>query len=454
MTGASTAQQATTACATPGPNKSASEPPLRRSLVLVYLGYALRYLYLMVLIPFYGHVLGPSAYGRLLSGMTVFQTVWTLTDFGFGFAGMRDTAAAASPEARAGVYGRHLAGRLATTMVGVPVGLAAVLFSPVLRDDLPLGLAAVLNGVVASLNLGWYFQATLRFTRAVAVEILGFALNLSAILVLVRKPEDAWMVMTSLLGSSIVCTAVAHVLVLRELPLQAVKLRGGLRLIRECAPLFAHRGATVIAGGSTTYMLGLFAPQTAVGWYGAAERVINVAQGLFAPAGQVLVGTIANHLGEKGGEARANYLARRSAAAMVGFGVVMLLGAEVLAGTVLPLLLGASFEPSVALFRVLALIFPFAAFSQVAIDFVLLPRQRDRLVSAYSSAMAVLMLLMCMGAAYLWGALGVAVVRVLAAIVGAAALIGLLRSQRLLAQLWPGKRAVTNLAPTESAVQA
>ncbi|MGN6651100.1 MAG: lipopolysaccharide biosynthesis protein, partial [Trinickia sp.] len=46
-----------------------------RVLVFVYVGYIMRYLYLLVVIPFYGRVLGVTEYGRVLAAMSLMNVI-------------------------------------------------------------------------------------------------------------------------------------------------------------------------------------------------------------------------------------------------------------------------------------------------------------------------------------------------------------------------------------------
>ena len=122
------------------PVDSQAKTSTRRALVYVYLGYGFRYVYLLVLIPFYARVLGASEYGRLLAAMSLFQMVWLLVEYGFPIVGARDTAAATDRGAVSAIYGRHVVGRFALALPGLLVGIGGTLLSPLLREAPWFGL--------------------------------------------------------------------------------------------------------------------------------------------------------------------------------------------------------------------------------------------------------------------------------------------------------------------------
>lgn len=418
------------------PPAAAPTTSTRRALVFVYVGYLFRYAYLLVLIPFYGRVLGAEEYGRLLAAMSLYLVVWMLTEYGFPIVGARDAAATRSRADLARLFGRHTMGRLAMLLPGLAVGLGGTLLSPVLRESPLLGVLATLAGVVAAFNLGWFFQGTLRFTTSVALEVCGFAINLPLILWLVDGPGDAPIAMAVLLGSSIVCTLAALVIVLRSVERPALRWRGGFSLVRESTALFAHKGLTMLMASSSTYLLSLFGSAAQVGWYGVAERLATVGLSLMQPANHVLVGTVAQRISQKDSEDHAYRLMRSSLVVMSAFGLLMLVATLLLAEPLVPLILGPSFGPTVPMLQMLGVMFPFAAFCQVVSGYVLIPLRHDQLVSLISLFGAATTVLLILGLGLTWGGSGVAVARVMGYVAIAVALALVLHRKRLFERIW------------------
>lgn len=407
-----------------------------RALAFVYAGYLFRYAYLLVLIPFYGRVLGAGEYGRLLAAMSLYQVVWLLIEYGFPISGARDAAGTTHRRQLAALYGRHMMGRLALVLAGVAIGVGGTLLSPLLRETPALGILATANGIVAAFNLGWYFQGTLRFRTSVMIEVAGFAISLPLILLFVRGPGDAWIVLAALLASGVVCTAVAHGIALRSMDRHGIRWKGGFSLVRESTALFLHKGLTMMMASSSTYLLSLFATAAQVGWYGVAERLAAVGLSLMQPANHVLVGTVARRISAKESEAEAYTLMRSSLIVMTSFGMLLLAGAALLAGAVVPFVLGPSFAPTVPMLQILALMFPFAAFCQVTSGYILIPLRFDRLVSAVSlfGAAVTVGLVVALGLGL--GGIGVAWARTIGYVAIALFLLAILHRKQLLTRIW------------------
>src|SRR5579862_848890 len=91
------------------------QPPPRRSLkkdaAFVYAGYFLRYLSLIILIPYYGRVLGPASYGKVLAAMSVMNIVWMIVNYSFSTTGARAMASADGRPERSRIFGRQLMAR-------------------------------------------------------------------------------------------------------------------------------------------------------------------------------------------------------------------------------------------------------------------------------------------------------------------------------------------------------
>jgi PST family polysaccharide transporter len=392
-------------------NRNGIARTTEHALAFVYAAYLFRYLYLLLLIPFYGRVLGVDDYGRLLAAMSIYQVVWLLCEYGFPLVGARDVAATGCAATHARLYGQHVAGRLMLVVPCLFVGGFATCLSPLLRESPVLGLLATLAGIVAAMNLGWYFQGTLRFRTSVALEVAGFAINLPLILLLVTGPGDSWIVMTILLGSSALCALAAHGIVLRSLDTAAIQLSGALILVRQATAQFVHKASTVLPGSATTFVLSLFSSPSEVGFYGAAERLASAVLSLLQPANQVLVGVISRRLGSRSTADSAYRLMRASLIVTVVAGILLLIATYTTADALVPWILGPDFRASVPMMVTLSLMYPFAGFSQVVSAQILTPLRDDTRVWRASVLGAVLTLALLLPLAWILDGLGAAMAR-------------------------------------------
>lgn len=422
----------------PAPGEPSS---MRRAIAFVYVGYAFRYLYLLILVPFYGRVLGAAEYGRVLAAMSLFQVVWALTEYALPTVGARDIAAARDSKTIAEIYGSQIMSRLLTTLPGLIVGLGGTLLSPLLRERPVFGLLATFNGIVQAYHLGWYFQGTLRFRTSVLLEVLGFTLNLPLVLLLVHGPNDGWRVLMSLLVSTVLSTLTAHAVALKSMNRAAIRWRGGKRLLKGSLALFAHKGLGMMMSSSSTYLISLVATAAQVGYYGAAERMISVGLSLLLPAHQVLFGTVSFRMSARESEDAAFALIRKALMALTVFGVLALLATSLCAGIAVPLILGPDFAPSVHMLQVLGLMFPFAAISQAITGYVLIPLRFDALVAKVSlfSAVTTVVLTVALGQAF--GGMGVSWARTSGYALMALVLVEVVRRKQLAARVFTPRAA-------------
>lgn len=377
------------AAAPSGPTRAASA---RHSLVLVYAGYLLRYVYLLLLIPYYGRVLGAEQLGHVLTAMTIYQIVWMLAEGGLPAVGARDVGQALDRSTVSGTFARQLAARGWAGIAAGAIGAAAVFLSPVLSASPGLGLIAVAAGLMSAFNLGWFFGALLRFGLSVKLEILGLLLNLALIFTLVRGPGDAIWVLGSLLISGTICNVVAYVLAAPHLERSRMAFAGSLALLRESIPLGLNRAIIQLLSNASTYLLGLYAPVQTVGYFGSAERLVTACLGLLQPVQQVVPGLINHRLaGQSVPGEPARRLIRRAAWLYLGFGGLSLLGIQLFAPQLVRLAFGEGYEPVVPILRDLSWLLPLAAATQYLTGCIMTPLKRDLPVTVATLAGALLL---------------------------------------------------------------
>ena len=389
----------------------------RKSLFFVYGSYFFRYVQLLILVPFYGRVLGAAEYGKVLAAMALFQVVWMIVEYGFPIVGARDLASTRDKAVIAREFGRQFTARLLLSVLGTLIGVGGTAFSPILRADPALGLVATALGIISAFNLSWYFQGTLRFRTSVMLEVAGFAINLVLILSVVRDAGDGLLVLMSLLVSGLACTVAGHVIALRQIDIRSIRFSGAASLLRTSGNLFAYRGLSMIVASASTYLLSLFASAAEVGYYGSAERLANVVLSLMQPANQVLIGTVTWRLGSSETEAAAYALMRKGLAGMGAFGIAACVGALTLSPYLIPIIFGPGFDGSIPIMQLHGLMFPFAALGQVVCMYVLIPLREDRLVMKITAGGAVCSLIAMLLLVRDFSGLGVAGARVVGAVV-------------------------------------
>lgn len=403
---------------------------LNKHLISAYAGYFFRYVYLIVLIPFYARVLGPDSYGLVLAAMSVQSIVWTIQGWGFSYTGARNFASLKTEGERAKEFSRHLTARFLLVPVAAGAGIAFVLGSPLLSQHLAIAGLAIFCGVIAGFNLGWYFQGRLNFTTPVLIEIAGFIITLSMVLILVRGSEDAVLVMVSLATSAILSSFMAYAIVGRVESFKPSGPQQGWKLIRESTPLFLTGGTYALMTNVGTYSLAAFSTSDQVAYFGTAEKVITTGLSLLVPAGQVLLSWFSKMLHENSNGKEVLQEQKKALKWVCLAGAMATLASLTIAPPLLHWILGEKFEHASTILRVMAPIFLLAAFNNAISVYIFFPRRLEREVSAISVTTTTIGICLTAAGAWYHGAIGAAAARVVSEFISSLALMSFYRYKR------------------------
>lgn len=355
---------------------SANPVATRSSLdfAFVYAAYSLRYLYLLVLIPFYGRILGTEGYAVVLSALSLMNLAWIFNNWGLAPAGTRAVATASNLDE---IFGAQFTARLWLALLVIPGTLIAIQLSPILAANRWAAYAAMAMGVVSAFNLGWYYTGTHRPRTTVRLEVIGFALNLSLILALVRSPDDADLAIFMMLLSALIVSVIAYWSCRGEFSLgRLIQWRAGLQLIRSSGYLFLYISNAMFVGAALTYLLGLYASADLVGAYGAADRLVAAGISIMTPMGHIFIPKITALF--KNNHAAAYQLSRKVGALLL---LIATLGAAVshwFAAPIVALIFGPGFEHTAELLKLLAVVFPVNAAIIVLGAYLFIPQHQER----------------------------------------------------------------------------
>jgi PST family polysaccharide transporter len=349
---------------------------LKKDAAYVYTAYSLRYLSVIVLIPYYGRVLGPASYGTVLAAMSLMALVWMVVNYGFSTTGSRELASTLGDAEHALVFSRQISARLILIPVGVGIGVLGTWLSPTLRSNPWFGVIATLLGLINSMNLGWFYQGLRRFRLSLIFEAMAYPLNVGFVLLLVRNSNDGLRALVALLLSTSLAALSAYVVALNMLKPQRLSIRGGLSEIKSASTIFLQSVNAMMMTSGSTYMLSVLSTPEQVGYFGSVEKLISFALAFLQPAAQVLMPTIAHRSKHDSGNLRP--LVRKGIAFEMGYGLCACLGGALLAPYIIPLAFGQRFAPSIHMMRIMVWALPFAAFTHAVGSYILIPQRNER----------------------------------------------------------------------------
>jgi O-antigen/teichoic acid export membrane protein len=381
----------------------------RAELFAVYVAYAFRYLYPLLLLPYYGRALGADGYGVVLAGMSLSNTIWLFVNYGFSTVGARDTVHASDAAGRAAILRSHFSARLLLCLPALLLGCVAILASHIFSNRLPAGLAVVMLGLGAAFNLGWYFTGSGRARISVMIEVIGFGVSLALIFAFIHKPSDIDRVFPMLLLSCLIQLFMAYWTVRKEFSGLLSGVSHAIELIKRSTVIFIYGGTSTLLIGASTYLLSILAPASEVSAFGVAERLIAAALSLMAPAAQILVPRVTRLVVQD--RSGANSMMRQIFVLFFGCATLAMLATIALSGWLIPLVFGQGFQRTVPVLRLLAVILPVSVCTQVLAMYFLIPRKREALLARAGVISAVVNLALAIPLASHWGALGMASAR-------------------------------------------
>jgi polysaccharide transporter, PST family len=332
-------------------------------------------------IVFVARLLGPRDWGSLAFMQAFGGYVMLVVTYGFNYSATREVArrrndADQLADLIAGVLGAKVALTILSIAVVVPL---SELVAPIHRNQ-NLLWPAMLWALSLSYSLSWFFQGLERMAFVARWETAARVVSLAGIVILVRSPADAWKVLAiqgaMMTGAVVIELAVTY----REVQFRLPSAGLVIRTLGLGWSTFIYQGAISFYTVGNGFILGLFGSPAAVGYYVGAEKISKAFSTLLFPITQAVYPRISHLASDARGDAAR--LARTSLFVVGAAGCLMGLGVFVGAPILVRVVLGPGFDSAVAVLRILALLPPLIAISNVLGIQWMLALGLDRLVNA------------------------------------------------------------------------
>lgn len=383
---------------------------LKKDTVLVYVGYLLKLLSPIILVPYYGRVLGPESYGRVLAATSFMSIISVIIDYGFHFPAIREIASSKDREERSRVYSRQIFARSILLPIAFVIGGIGMRFSEGLTSNVWFGILAIATGTANAFTFGWLFQGLRMFKMSIAVQALPYPLNIALVLFYVRGPNDGLHVLLCLFATGIVCAALCFFLARKHVDVYLPTMRECMGEIKKSTVFFYTSVSFTLITSGSTYILSILSTPTQVGYFGPAERIINLGFSLLGPLAQVLLPTLSLLHGDA--PDTAFKLARKGLFVEAAYGLLAVAVGLPFASLVIPFLLGHQFEPTVLVFQILLIVMPFIAVKHAISMYILIPQKRESMFLITTTINIATNLVVALVVSGTMGASGMAIARV------------------------------------------
>lgn len=362
--------------------RTALRHPVSRNVVALYGVQLATFVIPLLTLPYVARVLEPSALGLVIFAQGFAFALMAFIDWGFGLTGVRSVASVQNdPEALAGVVQRVRGAQLALTALSALFALSALLLVPNMRDNPEFLVLAYVAAATTGLAPDWFFLGIERM-RVMAIIQLGFrAVGAALTFVLVKSPDDAWIVMALFAAASVGSLLVSDVMMYRRVEFRRPRWRSSLQEIRHGSMIFVATLAVTLYTAFNVVLLGFFASSAEVAHFGAGERLVRVAITLLGPVGAAVIPRM-TALHVEGQTERAKRLLVIALAVCTLPAIAITLVLVVFGTPIIRLIYGEAFvDDAVPILRVLALIIPINVVA-VVVGVWLMTQHRDRLVTA------------------------------------------------------------------------
>jgi polysaccharide transporter, PST family len=388
------------------------------------------YLLPIATIVFLARLLGPQGWGGLAFMQAFAGYVMLVVTYGFNYSATREVARHRDdPEQLAELVAGVLGAKAVLTVAALWGAIAVSLLVPPVHRYQSLFWPAMLWALSLSFSLNWFFQGLERMGFVARWESAARVLALAGILLMVHSQADSWKVL-AIQGVAMSAAVLVEVAVTyREVRFRFPSARSVVRTLRLGWSTFLYQGALSFYTTGNAFLLGLFGTPLAVGYYVGAERISKAFSTMLFPITQAVFPRISHLAASRRDEAA--QLARKSLFIVGGAGCVMGVIVFIGAPLLVRIVLGPGFDSAIVVLRILALLPPLIAFSNVLGIQWMLALGLDRLVNAIVVSACVLNVSLAFLLVPHYMAVGMAVAVVASETLVAVGLYAMVRSRNL-----------------------
>ncbi len=325
------------------------------NVVSLYGAYLVNYAVPLFTVPYLVRTLGVSTWGLVAMAQGLGSYLNLVVEYGFNLSATREVARHRGvPEKIADLVAGVVGAKALLATAGIALTLVFQHVIPGLQEHPRVLWAGVIAGIALGLSPMWYFQGCERLKVVATLEVGAKTAAAAAVFIFVHHPADAWRVPGLQATASLISTGVGLVLMYRRVPFCRVTVGRIRHALRTGWTLFLFRSTAMLYTSGNSFLLGLFAPPTAVGFFAGAEKISKAFMGLLNPFNQALFPRLSK-LAVHDRRAGSQLLKTNAIVAGVGgffLGVTVCVSAPLL----VRILLGHEFGPAIPVLRFLAVL--------------------------------------------------------------------------------------------------
>lgn len=333
--------------------------PTRKKLTENFLSLSvlqgLNYLLPLITLPYLVRVLGPEKYGLVAFAQAFIAYFGILTDYGFNLSATREISIQReNKEKISTIFSSVMLIKFAFLILSF-IFMSVLVFSiHKFRNEwllYYLTFGTVLGQVLFPI---WFFQGIEKMKYITWLNIVAKTIFTVLVFVLIHQVND-YIYVPFLTALGTIISGILSMWIIKKHFKVNFKLPSKNEIVHQLKEgwyIFISTVAISLYSISNTFILGLFASNTIVGYYSGAEKIINAVQGLLSPISQ----TIYPHVSKIASESKERALKfLQKITILIGSGsFVLSLLIFLLAGVVVKILLGGQYLESIKVLRILS----------------------------------------------------------------------------------------------------
>ena len=284
--------------------------------------------------------------------------------------------------------------------------------------------------LVQGLSPLWYYQGIENLRLPARIDTISGILYTLFIIYFIRKPEDGILVLFFKFLFSLGSLGITTSILYKNIKFKMPRWNDSVKALKMGLSMFFFRSSVSLYTTANTLILGFLAPLNQVAFYAGAEKIGKVSQSLMNPITQAIFPRM-NNLFKNDVEA-AHKLGILSLSIMTLFGILGGLITYFFAPLLVKIILGNGYEGAISVLRILFLLIPLVAISNVLGLQYMIPLKMDSHFNIILMLAGFINIALAYFLTRLWGIQGMAIGVVLSeSFVTFSMLIVLLKSNKL-----------------------
>lgn len=317
----------------------------------------LQYLLAFVTFPYLVRVLQVEQYGLIVFAQSIVQYFVLLTDYGFNLLGPREIAQHDNVQERGIVFSNIFFAKLMLLFCSTVIFVCGLLCLERYREvDVALYFTFYLMVIGNVLFPVWFFQGIQQMRYITLVNIIANVFRVAGVFLLVKTPQDYLLAALFQAVVPLVAAVFSWMILVKDYPevLVLPNRQGTKKMFVDGWSIFTSTIAINLYTASNIVFLGMLTNNVVVGYFSGAKKIIDNVTQLISPITQAVY----PYVSKKAAASKTDALRflHKMVVALGGGNLLLSLFIIIFADFIVKLLLGAGYEQSVLLLRIMAFI--------------------------------------------------------------------------------------------------